>query len=197
MKLVTMCFLLATGLRVFSQELRPGIYEGDLTATFQIGVSAEGIATGFYEDYTGENQQFSCVIFFSGKMTGVKFTILDAYSTRETDTIGVMEILDSTSFKITGEQPGGCWNVEPNIGLMKDKGLTFHRIEPRSWKAIRMVSADKAFFYREPNLGTKRKTYVIKSNILHILETRADWVRAEFQGPKSTTTGWIQEEDLQ
>ena len=102
--------------------LQPGSYDDGLLS---IAVN-DDVVTGFYENYTGWDEKtqaprFSCLFLFAGRIENSKIEIASS------DTKGIIELLENDRVKIRlGEEPGGCWNVEPrfivNISSMAGVG---------------------------------------------------------------------------
>ena len=169
--------------------LQPGSYDDGLLS---IAVN-DDVVTGFYENYTGWDEKtqaprFSCLFLFVGRIENSKIEIASS------DTKGIIELLENDRVKIRlGEEPGGCWNVEPRFD---EEGVVFELTEREEWKFIRMVSSERAYFYNSPDEKERGKSYIIEGDILRVLEVEGDWVRGEYHGSQGITTGWIKESDL-
>jgi uncharacterized protein YecT (DUF1311 family) len=79
--------------------------------------------------------------------------------------------------------------------LDEGNGVEYGLDKRGKWHSVRVAAADKTFFHSSPNPKTKRKAYVIKSDVLRVLDTQPGWVKAEF-GTNRITRGWINESDL-
>jgi hypothetical protein len=55
------------------------------------------------------------------------------------------------------------------------------------------ILSDKAIIYSQPEIPTKM--YLIKSNIITVLEEKEGWVKIEYEG-KKLITGWVKKEDI-
>ena len=169
--------------------LQPGSYDDGLLS---IAVD-DDVVTGFYENYTGWDEKlqvprFSCLVFFVGRIEGSKVEIVTSSTT------GTIELLEGDEIKIgLEEEPGGCWNVEPDFD---EEGVTFELTEKREWKFIRIVSSERAYFYNSPDEREQGKSYIIEGDILRVFEVEGDWVKGEYYGSQGITTGWIRESDL-
>jgi len=169
--------------------LQPGSYDDGLLSI----AANEDVVTGFYENYTGWDEQlqaprFSCLVFFVGRIENSKVEI------ESSETKGTIELLGNDKVKINlEEEPGGCWNVEPRFD---EGGVIFELTERKEWKSIRIVSSERAYFYNSPDEKERRESYVIEGDILKVLELEGDWVKGEYCGSYGITTGWIKGSDL-
>lgn len=169
--------------------LQPGSYDDGLLS---IAVN-EDVVTGFYENYTGWDEQlqaprFSCLFFFVGRIENSKVEI------ESSESKGTIELLGNDKVKINlEEEPSGCWNVEPRFD---EGGVIFELTEREEWKFIRIVSSERAYFYNSPDEKERGKSYIIEGDALRVFEIVGDWVRGEYCGSQGITTGWIKESDL-
>ena len=177
-----------------ASPITSGDYDGLL-----IGVDRQGTLTGYFESSTGGGQ-FSCIFFMRGKVADPA-TRVDTWFPEDRDAknviSGSMQLL-SENGKPTiraglKEDPPGCWNVQH----FAPEPASFARNEQGSWQAIRVVSANKAYFHDDPSGTHARKAYVVQGNALRIFDTRSGWVQAEYVSPEGKRTkGWVLEKDL-
>ena len=172
-------------------------------SSVMIGVDNDGKLTGYYENHTGWDNRYnapkySCLFYISGTRRGDRYQISTWYPGDSEYIEGSLKFIGDRNnpmirLKLDGEH-GGCWNVAP---LLKEgEGVEYNLTKRGNWNSIRVVSADKAFFYSSPNSRNKRKAYVIKNDVLRVLKTRAGWVKAEFGNGRRITRGWIKSSDL-
>jgi hypothetical protein len=55
------------------------------------------------------------------------------------------------------------------------------------------ISSAKAIIYSQPNIFTKM--YLIKGDIITVLEEKEGWIKIEYEG-KKLITGWVKKEDV-
>jgi len=61
-----------------------------------------------------------------------------------------------------------------------------------------LVIADKSYFYDSPDLQTRRKGYLVSSNIITVKKTAGDFAYTVFTGPSGNqSAGWVLLADLQ
>ncbi len=58
---------------------------------------------------------------------------------------------------------------------------------------IKEVAPPKSTIYQSPTIATKM--YLIRGDLVSVLEQKEDWVKIEYQG-KKTIQGWIKRQDL-
>jgi hypothetical protein len=177
--------LMFFAIRTYGQILQSGNYWQE---SARIAIDENHI-TGSVDTKIGENGQYVCQFFFDGKIKGKTFSIA-CHNFIDTGLIlGSVTIVNDTSFFLkTRENPGGS-NMIANI---EDKGMTFSLTEAKKWLQIRIVTAEKAFFYTAPILSSKRKAYLIKGNEVIVLEKKEEWLKVTY----GKTTGWLQENDM-
>lgn len=157
--------------------------------------------TGYFESYSGwdsrtRSPRFSCVFFLSGEKYGDVYRI-ELGSPGEALTIrGEMffqktDGIPSVHLKLD-DIPGGCGNTFP---FDLARGNVFKQDFRGKWIEIRVVSAERAYFYVQPDEGTKRSDYLVLDDILRILKKENGWVYAECVRD-AITRGWIREADL-
>lgn len=167
-----------------------------------VGISGAGDrVTGHYESDTGWDEtlnapRFSCIFYFSGERNGDRYDITSWSPGQPQDTIaGKLSFSQSnrtSQLRLQlNEDHGGCWNVQPFDGAGSQLSLT----RSGNWTSVRTVANQRAYFHRQPDGSTQRKSYVIAGDVLKIYETRGGWVDAEF-GSERITRGWIKISDL-
>jgi hypothetical protein len=58
---------------------------------------------------------------------------------------------------------------------------------------VKEIAPPKCTIYQSPNVATKM--YLIKGDLVSILEQKGDWVKIEYQG-KKTVQGWLKKGDI-
>jgi hypothetical protein len=160
-----------------------------------------GLLTGFFESHTGWDEtlkapRFHCVFYVHGRYADGAYQVQTWYP----GTPGV--IPGTITFSYANRQwrlhmtltdtHGGCWNVYP---FDTQQGNTFTRETPGAWLAIRLVSAPRAYFHRQPEARTKRQAYVVRYDVVRLFDSKDGWVEAAY-GTDKTTRGWLREQDL-
>lgn len=194
---IKIVFLL-TGLTISfgaQSQIKSGNYSDGLNIAFNPKTQK---VTGFYESYSGLDEEtgkpkFSCIFYISGTAAKAGFSIDTYYPSDKADDLikGEINFSDKTVSIKLSEEHGGCWNVMTFADGFSDFTLT----KTANWIDIRYVETEKAFFHNDKNGGTKRKTYIVKGNIVYIDKIEGDWVHCTYFG-KTTTEGWIQRGSL-
>ena len=170
-----------------------------------LAVGANGELTGYYNDSTGAGQ-FTCIFYIRGKLQNDAAEITTWFPAEKDVIRGKLEFVEENgkpgvNIKLA-EEPGGCWNV--NSEFDDAEGSTLGLNEPREWNAIRVVKADKARFYDQPNNNSKRAAYLVTGDAVGVFKTQNDWAEAEFVNhcadkecnQTKITRGWLKETDF-
>lgn len=176
---------------IFGQQLIAGTYDAGLRLAFD---STNKKVTGYFEDYTGNDEQtgnprFSCIFYLEGTMTANKFTLKTYYPTnREDDLIeGTLEVVTSRKIKIKlPKEHGGCWNVQH----FADEPVAFTLEGNQNWKQIRYVAAARSYFYSDKGEDKPLKSYLVKGDFVCVEKIEGQWAYCTFVG-KKTTKGWL------
>jgi len=161
--------------------------------------------TGYFESSTGEDAasgspQFSCIFYIEGKLTDKQakiksFSPSDNFPADNNDLIaGTLTPTSNNKLSLKlDEEHGGCTMVQH----FKNEPVTFVISKKQNWIAIKYVTATKAFFYADARLETKRKSYLVKGNIIYIDEEKNNLVHCTFTDVNNhSTQGWIRSEDI-
>ena len=66
---------------------------------------------------------------------------------------------------------------------------------PNSQYPTYIVSANKAFIYKQPNLNSKTSSYFIAGDEIEVLSIKDDWIQTSYL--KGSKTGWLRLKDLE
>jgi hypothetical protein len=187
-------FLLAPGLSWAQGKSGSGIYEyGSLT----LGVNKPaGVVTGYFEscvgyDETTKRPRFCCTFFLYGKKEGDKYEITTWYPGDKDVIEGELRLPEpgkTNLFIKLAESPPGSMAYPFDVA----KGNDFPLESAGDWIEVRVVSAPKAYFHREPDVKSKRSAYVVKRDVVRVYQKKNGWALAEFK----KTRGWLKEKDL-
>lgn len=180
-------FLIPAELRAenFAHKLISGQYE-----QLAIAVDNAGNLTGYYHEDQGEAPTKSCSFFLIGKSTTEGGSIISWSNIVLTGSIALET--DGLVLKIPhGRHHHGCGLVLlPQI----DEGISLSLIEKKPWSEIRTISDEKVYFYSDGNHHKKLKSYLIKGNIVGIIDKQNYWLEVEFNGINKISKGWIPEQ---
>ncbi|MBL7925102.1 MAG: hypothetical protein JNL88_12950 [Bacteroidia bacterium] len=194
-KLMALSTLLWASSLSFGQTIASGEYDAGLKLAYD---STNHTLTGYYESYTGWDEasgqaKFSCIFYIRCMVTGRLFTV-DTYYPNDPDNLiqGQVQMINDTTLGLQLHQEhGGCWNVQH----FADEPVEF-RLEKRTvWKQIRYIVTDKAYFYSDPSLAKKQKSYLVKNDVVCIDQITDEWAHCTFYG-QATSKGWIRITDL-
>lgn len=162
---------------------------------------ATGAVTGHYMNFTGWDEElevprFSCIFAIHGVMEGGQARISTAYPGDNEVIAGTLVVTGEGTFTITlDEEHGGCWNVQPDFPR-GEGGVSFSLETQHPWIAVRVVEARQAFFHDDADLGTKRKAYCVKDDVLPVKSSKPGWVEGQFEYKDKVTEGWVKEDAL-
>lgn len=154
------------------------------------------IVTGYFFDSRGDGDispVFNCSFFFSGVVRNTEVKLAVIQPTIQSDTSHGKLIFHTVGGKaairiILEEEQPGCMNVYPKDELRNDE-LVLNKKMP--WKKILIVSKSKAFFAKTPSKAAITKRYVVKGDVVGMIEEKNGWVHTVFRSRKSTTEGWL------
>jgi hypothetical protein len=181
---------------IFGQTLISGDYDFGLKLAYD---NTTHQLTGYFENYTGwdeetNNAKFSCIFYIEGKAAGKKFKINTYYPLYKLDDQieGDIEIVDHENVTIKlPEEHGGCWNVQH----FADKPEAFSLEKKAAWLQVRYVTADRSYFFKESNTGTKLKSYLVKGDFVCIERIEKERAYCTYFG-KKVSKGWLTLKDL-
>lgn len=178
------------------QQILSGNYSFGLKLSYD---SATKKVTGYFEDYTGEdektgNPRFSCIFYIEGIATGKKFAIKTYVPTEKNDDLisGTMEIVTNRQVKIKlPQEHGGCWNVQH----FADEPVDFTLETRQKWQQVRYADVPKANFYSDSSEDKRMKSYIVKGDFVCVAKIEHGWAYCTYFG-KKTTTGWMKVSEL-
>ena len=197
MKKLVVTFLILLFANVSSgQKLISGDYGYGMKLSFD---ASSNILTGYFENYTGldeqtQNPKFSCIFYIEGKVTGKKFSIKTYYPEDKKDDMisGTIEIIDNKTIKIKlPEEHGGCWNVQH----FADNPEEFTLDKKTNWTQIRYIDKPRSFFYKDQSNTNQTKIYLVKGDVVCIEKIENGKAFCTYFG-KKITKGWINISDL-
>ena len=194
MKIILSALLISITTMLFAQ-VPIGTYEGGLTLAYDNDTKT---VTGYYENYAGfdartGSPRFSCVFYLKGNFTEGIGDIITFYPGDEENYInGKLKFYGDgiVSVKLDKEH-GGCMNVQ----TFSDAFQQFQFSKLEEWKAVKYVKTDKAYFHNEKSDEARKKTYVVKNDIVYVEKIEGDWMFCAYIG-KSTAKGWIKKSKL-
>lgn len=169
-----------------------GIYDNTLLGFDE----STKIVTGYFFDSRGDGDispVFNCSFFFTGLAGKSEIRLLILQPTIQSGSSHGKLILSTVNGKVAirlileEEQPG-CMNVYPKDELRNDD-LVLNKM--MRWKKVRLISKTKVFFAKSPSQTAITKRYVVKGDVVSIIEEKNGWARAVFRSEKLTTEGWL------
>lgn len=196
--------LIAAHSAIFAQkksEIASGEYEPIVLA-----VNAEGELTGYLEEgagyYEKDDLLNSCRFFIHGeRQADGTYKIMTWYPSDAGDKVveGELKAVNADGKKLINlhlnGNHNGCWRVSPS--LKETEGEDYKLTTAANWESIRVVSAAKTFFYASAQAKTPQKVFVVKNDVVRVLQTKGDAAEVSFVNDKGKTTkGWIKTKDF-
>ncbi len=166
--------------------LESGLYEG-----LMLAVSSEGKVTGYYQEEQGENPGKRCTFFFSGTTNEQGGAKIQSWSSRIKLLGNITAQPDAIVVTIPkGREHDGCGLVlMPEI----DQGLSLTRIAQVPWRELRTITATKVHLSKMPTDGAAQKAYLIRGDVVGVLQTKDQWVEVEYVASERRIKGWVKE----
>lgn len=185
------------------QRVRRGV-SGSYESAFTIGIDTAGTLTGWFENFTGWDEQtksprFSCAFFMYGTFQDSLYRITTWFP-GETEKDGF--IPGTASFKLENGKPalrvhlerehGGCWNVFP-LSELNQSSLPL--LTRGTWQGVRVVKSTRAYFHSQPESASQGKAYCVAGDAVRVYAEQTGWAECGFQG-KKLVRGWLKVSDL-
>lgn len=172
---------------VAETKIQSGIYEQIL-----IAVTPDNKIEAYYHELTGNNNSMSCSFYIQGDIktpNNIKISIksMEQYT-------GNLAFNDKQVTLTINEDYhlAGCSNsLAPSVLEGSDYSLTYIK----KWISLKTISAEKAYLYKQPNLDSIHKAYVVKGNVVAVLEEKGNWTKVEYKNENDKFhKGWITKE---
>lgn len=175
--------------------LSTGAYENTLLLGYD---PATGLVTGYFNMVYPGPPEVSCAFYLKGKLAGAKAAIDTYYPDDPTGDLikGTLSLQGRRTVGIAlVDDHGGCGNV----WQFADKTAplsTFALDSAHAWTSVRVVKADKAFFYPTAGAATHGKAYIVIGDGVGVKAAQPGWDEVDFTGGKRVISGWVRDEDL-
>jgi len=182
--------LLMAAFSSYATTLQSGMYEGLLLA-----VSPTGNITGYYSESAEDSVKRTCAFFLTGHVSAQQPDKITSWSS---SVLPGYIAANSTGFTLTipdGQNHAGCMSVlMPEIATGLELGTT----QQTRWQTLMQVSSPRAYLSNTPAAATRRKAWIVKGDVVGVIQKQAGWTKVEFvNGSGKTTPGWVSSNDLQ
>lgn len=170
--------------------LQSGVYEG-----LQLAVSPAGKITGYYSESADDSVKRTCTFFLTGEVSAQQSDTIKSWSSSvlvghiaATDSGVILTIPD-------GQSHAGCMNVlMPEIAT----GLELETTQQTHWQTLMQVTSQRAWLSATPDIATRRKAWIVKGDVVGVIQTQGNWAEIEYVGDSGKTThGWVNSNDIQ
>lgn len=168
-----------------------GNYDSELLIAYNTSTKK---ITGYYENGTGDNNQFSCIFYLEGQVTGKSFLVQTYFPNDKTDDLqkGTINLISPKQINLQlAEDHGGCWNVQH----FSDEPVSFELRKETHWIQINYVITPKSFMYQDSKGKKKMKSFLVKNDIVCVERIENEMAYCQYSGTK-ITKGWISLHDL-
>lgn len=169
--IITIALAFMTNACAESITFESGVYENVLLA-----VNSDGAVTGYYREAQGEGAVKTCAFTFKGEARSDKATI--SVGADESFPGEIQAETDAINLKIEkGRELPGCGLVlMPEIA----EGLSYDLVTKASWSELRTITSEKSYFYSEPKVGKKLKSYLVKGDVVGVVTEEGDWLQIDY-----------------
>lgn len=182
--------LLMVAVSSHASSLHSGVYEG-----LMLAISPAGHITGYYAESAEGGVKRTCSFSSSGQVSAQETNSITSWST----SVLPGQISASTDgIKLTipdGQTHAGCMNVlMPEINT----GLELEKTQETRWQTLAQANAERVYLSSTADVGTRRKAWIVKDDVVGVLQTQAGWTQIEFiSGTGKTIRGWVNSKEIQ
>jgi hypothetical protein len=173
----------------------PAIAGGAYDNTLILGVDpASGTVTGYFNMHQDGPPTFDCIFYLKGRAGGPVATYYPGDP--KGDLIkGALTAQGAGKVRVAlPTEHGGCGNLWQFADKTQPADFELQKALP--WTSVRVIKADKAYFYPAPGAATHGHAYLVKDNGVGVRAIQGGWVQADFVGDTRTSSGWLREADL-
>lgn len=176
--------LVATPLFAAGSTIKPGRYDAMMLA-----VTPDHQVQGYYLEELGEGVSRRCTFYLQGAIDGPSPAPITTWRTESLPGSIAASDKGVVLTVARGDEHPGCSSV---LGPMIGKGLPLQRIDTRPWIGLVSIAADKAYLLKTPGSKAGKRPYIIKNDVVGVLEYKDGWARVEYvNGDDRSFKGWI------
>lgn len=151
-----------------------------------IAVTPDKKVEGYYFEDTGQDVSRKCSFYLSGQAD-------------DANKIQVSTWTDSSSFEgsLTPSNKEVVLNLpemiqHPGCNSQPDEGSPLTLIKSSKWIGLLNITADKVYLQKKPDPKSKHSAYVVKGDVVGLIEDNGDWAYVEFINDQDRYfRGWI------
>lgn len=182
--------ILMSAFSSYASSLHPGVYEG-----LMLAISPAGHLTGYYAESATDSVKRTCSFSLSGQVSALETNSITSWST---SVLPGQISASADGVKLTipdGQTHAGCINVlMPEINT----GLELETTQETHWQALAQANAERVYLSSTADVGTRRKAWIVKGDVVGVLQTQAGWTQIEFvSGTGKTIRGWVNSKEIQ
>jgi hypothetical protein len=186
------------GLAASAAHAAPQVASGAYDNTLLVGVDpATGAVSGYFDMTQEGPPSVSCVFYLKGRLAGGAAKVATFFPDDPRGDLIAGSLTSQGGGKVRVALPtehGGCGNVWQFADTSQPADFALQKAMP--WRSVRVVKADKAYFYAAPGAAAHGKAYIVKGDGVGVRAAQAGWAQADFVGASHTSSGWLRESDL-
>jgi hypothetical protein len=190
--------VLIAGLLGGAADAAPRIASGAYDNTLLIGVDpVSGAVSGYFDMTQGGQPSFSCIFYLKGRLAGGTAKVATFFPDDPKGDLIAGSLTSQGAGKVRVALPaehGGCANVWQFADASQPADFALQKAQP--WMSVRVVKAEKAYFYAAPGAAAHGKAYIVKGDGVGVRAVQPGWAQADFVGGTRTSSGWLRESDL-
>lgn len=182
--------LLMAAFSSYAATLQSGVYEDLLLA-----VSTTGKITGYYSESVEDSVKRTCTFFLAGPVSAQQPDAITSWSSSVFPGHITANNTGVTLAIPDGQNHAGCMNVlMPEIAT----GLELETTQQTHWQTLMQVSSPRAYLSSTPDAATRHKAWIVKGDVVGIIQTQGGWTEVEYPGNSGKAThGWVNSNDVQ
>ena len=195
MKIIRL-IIISTSLLLVLSFRNGNTYSGEYS-DIHIAIDSNKNISGVYEYYDAWDNKIKefrdiNLFYFVGRLEGNQADIITSWPKSDQIIKGKIIFIDSIGCNfvkvILANEPEGYAAVD-----FTDGSYCVKQSLQAPWKEIKLIKSNKAVFYSEPDINKVTKIYVVKNDIVKIIERKNGWLKVEYKSPVNSKKfiGWI------
>lgn len=174
--------LLAMSIASADSNFKAGQYE-----FVKMAVTPDNRVEGYYHEVMGEGVTRTCNFFFEGTIVPNGQTLVTTWSEGKIDGV-VDNQIDSLFMELADDHPG-CFSTSASEAKF---GMNVSLIERKPWIGLGVIKEPKVYLNAAPIDGTQGKVYIVKDDVISIIEVKDDYTSIEYINDDAKSyKGWI------
>jgi hypothetical protein len=140
----------------------------------------------FYGVINLDDYIVKCELFFWGKLKDNDSVVTIFNPINRGFSIGHYQTLNKKMIIKSNDVLFPCQRV---IDLKNGWSFSFINNQTEKYTAFNFIKSEKCLLYTTPNVLTKKKSYLIKNDVVYLFDFQGDWIRVKFNLKNKTFFG--------